>query len=186
MPSVDVLKPIKSPFGEYLDFPIVPRDSPEKPNKAFYVSQLAKGMAVGVHRVGEYPVFFKLFDRYVKKHRLKLKLAARQKTPDLWLLIPHDPKGERPSFELRDDSREHGRFKFYASELRSGKTLVFKDESFAARAKRAFHLYTPKQNRQDSRVVITKDGRGTFLVSVEKRVTVKASAKSRKLVKTSF
>lgn len=67
--------------GEYIDFPVVPKEAPFKPNKQYYVEMLAEGVMVGIHDKREYPTFFKLFQRYTQYHRLPLRLYLRQVEP---------------------------------------------------------------------------------------------------------
>jgi hypothetical protein len=153
---------------EFLEFPVVDRSAPIKPNKQFYVEAMAKGKTVGIHSIKEYPTFFKLFRRYCDRHRLKLRLHVRQTLPDLWLLIPRKESEDKPDVVLEGDWREHGRYKYYAAQLEQGAQLSFTDEEEATKARRAWMLYTPKDARGDRGCVITKLPRsGKVVVSVE-------------------
>jgi hypothetical protein len=165
-----------NPFGtkgessshEYLEFPVVDKNAPIKPNKQYYVEALAKGRTIGIHSIKEYPTFFKLFSRYSERHRLKMRLHVRQTLPDLWLLIPRKEADDKPEVVLEGDWREHGRYKYYAAQLEQGAQLSFTDADEAAKARRAWMLYTPKEDREDRACVITKLPRsGKLVVSVE-------------------
>lgn len=158
----------ESSSHEYLEFPVVERNSPIKPNKQYYVEALAKGQTIGIHSVKEYPTFFKLFRRYCDRHRLKLRLHVRQTLPDLWLLIPRKESEEKPEVILESDWREHGRYKYYAVQLEQGSQLSFTDQEEATKARRAWMLYTPREERAGRSCVITKLPRsGKIVVSVE-------------------
>jgi hypothetical protein len=153
---------------EYLEFPVVERDAPIKPNKQFFVEALAKGQTIGIHAIKEYPTFFKLFRRYCDRHRLKLRLHVRQTLPDLWLLIPRKESDDKPDVVLESDWREHGRYKYYAAQLEQGTQLSFTDEDEATKARRAWMLYTPRTDRTDRSCTVTKLPRsGKFVVSVQ-------------------
>ncbi|HEU5081413.1 MAG TPA: hypothetical protein VFT72_19530 [Opitutaceae bacterium] len=153
---------------EFLEFPVVDRNSPIKPNKQYYVEAMAKGKTIGIHSIKEYPTFFKLFRRYCDSHRLKLRLHVRQTKPDLWLLIPRKESEDKPEVILEGDWREHGRYKYYAAQLEQGVQLSFTDEDEATKARRAWMLYTPKEAREDRTCVITKLPRsGKLVVSID-------------------
>ena len=153
---------------EYLEFPVVDRNAPIKPNKQFYVEAMAKGQTIGIHSVKEYPTFFKLFRRYCERYRLKLRLHVRQTLPDLWLLIPRKESDDKPEVILEGDWREHGRYKYYAVQLEQGIQLSFTDEDEAVKARRAWMLYTPRKARASRDCVITKLPRsGKLVVSIE-------------------
>jgi hypothetical protein len=158
----------ESSSHEYLEFPVVDRSSPIKPNKQYYVEALAKGQTIGIHSVKEYPTFFKLFRRYCERHKLKLRLHVRQTLPDLWLLIPRKESDDKPDVVLEGDWREHGRYKYYAVQLEQGSQLSFADEEEATKARRAWMLYTPRETRGDRTCVITKLPRsGKIVVNVQ-------------------
>jgi hypothetical protein len=158
----------QSSSHEYLEFPVVDKNAPIKPNKQYYVEALANGQTIGIHSVKEYPTFFKLFRRYCDRHRLKMRLHVRQTLPDLWLLIPRKDSEEKPEVVLEGDWREHGRYKYYAVQLEQGTELSFTDEEEATKARRAWMLYTPKNKRGGRTCVVTKLPRsGKFVVSVQ-------------------
>lgn len=158
----------QSSSHEYLEFPVVDKNAPIKPNKQYYVEALAKGQTIGIHSVKEYPTFFKLFRRYCDRHRLKMRLHVRQTLPDLWLLIPRKESDDKPDVVLEGDWREHGRYKYYAVQLEQGTQLSFTDKDEATKARRAWMLYTPRKDREDRVCVITKLPRsGKLVVSVE-------------------
>ncbi|HEY9153650.1 MAG TPA: hypothetical protein VIM69_00880 [Opitutaceae bacterium] len=160
----------ESSSHEYLEFPVVDKTAPIKPNKQFYVEAMAKGQTIGIHSVKEYPTFFKLFRRYCERHRLKLRLHVRQTLPDLWLLIPRKESDDKPEVILESDWREHGRYKYYATQLEQGAQLSFTDEEEATKARRAWMLYTPSKARTTRECVVTKLPRsGKLVVSVESR-----------------
>jgi hypothetical protein len=153
---------------EYLDFPVVDRSAPIKPNKQYYVEALAKGQTVGIHSIKEYPTFFKLFRRYCDRHRLKMRLHVRQTLPDLWLLIPRKESDDKPDVVLEGDWREHGRYKYYAVQLEQGTQLSFPTEEEATKARRAWMLYTPRNDRTGRVCNVSKLPRsGKFVVSVQ-------------------
>lgn len=161
----------QSSSHEYLEFPVVDKSAPIKPNKQYYVEALASGQTVGIHSVKEYPTFFKLFRRYCDRHRLKMRLHVRQTLPDLWLLIPRKDSDDKPDVILEGDWREHGRYKYYAVQLDQGAQLSFTDGDEAAKARRAWMLYTPRDKRRDRSCVITKLPRsGKIVVSVQENL----------------
>lgn len=167
--SVDVssLKYQSSIHGKYIDFPSFTYGAAFKPNKQFFVEALAQGTTVGIHRYQEYPTFFKLFQRYVKNRKLKLKLYIRQVETDLWLLIPRDLSEPKPDSTIGGDWREHGRYKWYASELEKGEILKFNSEAEALKARRAWMLYFPPEERVSREAVIELREK-TYRVSVRK------------------
>lgn len=155
---------------EFLEFPVVDKAAPIKPNKQYYVEALAKGQTVGIHSVKEYPTFFKLFRRYCERHRLKMRLHVRQTLPDLWLLIPRKESEVKPDVVLEGDWREHGRYKYYAAQLEQGVQLSFSDEEEGTKARRAWMLYTPREKRRSRTCVVAKLPRsGKCVVSVQEK-----------------
>lgn len=158
----------ESSSHEYLEFPVVDPGSPIKLNKQYYVACLAKGQTIGIRSSKEYPTFFKLFRRYCQSHKLKLSLSVRQTLPDLWLLIPRAESEQKPDIVPDGDWREHGRYKYYAAQLKEGNPLSFDSKLEAQKARRAWMLYTPRDARGDHVCVITKFIKsGKFVVRVQ-------------------
>ncbi|PTY05241.1 hypothetical protein DB347_17400 [Opitutaceae bacterium EW11] len=168
--TLSLPKVSQSSSHEYLDFPVVDRNAPIKPNKQYYVEALAKGQTIGIHSLKEYPTFFKLFRRYCDRHRLKMRLHVRQTLPDVWLLIPRKENEDKPDVVLEGDWREHGRYKYYAVQLEQGSQLSFTDPDEANKARRAWMLYTPRKKRADRECLVTKLPRsGKIVVSVQEK-----------------
>lgn len=140
--------------GEYIDLPILPKSHPIKPNKQYYVEALTEGTAVGIHAVNEYPVLFRLFQRYITRRKLPLKLYCRQVRPDLWILLARKKSDPKPPTMLIGDWREHGRYKWYAEQLEKGEMVKAENELEATKVRRAWMLYTPSERRtgRDARI----------------------------------
>lgn len=150
---------------EYIDFPVVPKDAPFKPNKQYYVEALAAGTIVGIHSIKEYPTFFKLFSRYVAKRKLPMKLYNRQVKEDLWLLIGRKKTDPKPGSMLEGDWREHGRYKWYAQQLELGETITVDSNDEATKVRRAWMLYVPGEKREERDAIIEFRG-GKYRVSI--------------------
>lgn len=140
--------------GEYIDFPVVPKTAPFKPNKQYYIEALAEGSMVGIHASKEYPVFFKLFQRYIAYRKISMKLYIRQVKPDLWILAARKTTEPKPQSMLSGDWREHGRYKWYAEQLEKGEQVTVEDQAEATKARRAWMLYTTEDRRAGRDVVI--------------------------------
>jgi hypothetical protein len=145
--------------GEYIDFPDVSSNSPFKPNKQYFVEALSEGTAVGIHNLKEYPTFFKLFSRYIDNAGLKMKLYIRQVKPDLWLLLARKATEPKPGALLEGDFREHGRYKWYAQQLETGKGVVAGNQDEAQKVRRAWMLYVLPESRVNRECVF--EGNGT-------------------------
>lgn len=155
----------ETPAGEFIEFPTVPHNSPIKPNKQYYVEVLAEGTMVGIHELRLYPTFFKLFARYNGYHKLKLKLYVRQVKADLWVLIARKASEPKPGSMIDGDFREHGKYKWYAEQLNKGETVELENETEARKARRAWMLYTPSEQRGQLEAVVERKGK-KYLVSV--------------------
>lgn len=155
--SIEVPR-VETSSGEYIEFPIVPHNSPIRPNKQFYVEALADGTMVGIRLFKEYPTFFKLFERYNEYHKLKLKLYVRQVKADLWLLIARKASDPKPGSMIDGDFREHGKYKWYAEQLNKGESIILDSEQEAIKCRRAWMLYTPIQLRGDNHCIVDPKG----------------------------
>jgi hypothetical protein len=144
---------------EYLDFPLVSENSPAKPNRHYFVSELVKGTRVGIHRRGQYPLFFKLFQRACAEQRIKLKLTCRQVAPDLWLLVPRKPSEPKPGSLLNGAWRRHGRTQFLVTQLIRGEALEFSDPGEATKIRRAWLNKVRAADRCGRECVIERRGR---------------------------
>jgi hypothetical protein len=156
---------------EYLDFPLVPASAPAKPNRHYFVLELISGTPVGIHRQGDYPLFFKLFQRACAEQRKKLTLTLRQVAPDLWLLIPRKPTEPKPGTLLNGAWRRHGRTKFLVTQLIRGETLDLPDAREAAKIRRAWLNRVRAADRNGRECVIELRGR-------KYRLTVKSAPAS--------
>ena len=94
--TVAELERTDSTFGAYIDFPDTGPCSPFKISKHYFVELLATGRLLGIHRMEEYPTFFKLFRKYSEDNQLELKLSMRQVRDNLWLLIPRKGSAPKP------------------------------------------------------------------------------------------
>jgi hypothetical protein len=152
---------------EYLDFPVSepvgPREAPpkERPAKNYYVWEMAvKGKNVAIHKIEDYPIFFRLFQRYCKENSIKRKLYIRQLNATTWVLFSKKEKEAPPPKYITDqmDFRTCGRFKFYADRLQDAKG-----------ARRAWNNYYGRKRNPGRHCVITKlKVSKSVVVSVEK------------------
>ena len=163
---------------EYLDFPtsepVGPKEAPPKqrPAKNYYVWEMAvKGKNVAIHKIEDYPIFFRLFQRYCEENSIKRKLYIRQLNATTWVLFSKKEKETPPPKYITDqmDFRTCGRFKFYADRLQDGERLSLSERD-ARGARRAWNNYHGRKRNPGRHCVITKlKVSKSVVVSVEKR-----------------
>jgi hypothetical protein len=149
---------------EYLDFPVKepvgPKDAPpkERPAKNYYVWEMAvNGKNIAIHKITEYPIFFRMFTRYCKANSIKRKLYIRQLNADTWVMFSKREKDAPPPKYITDemDFRTFGRFKFYADRLQEGERLSLSERDAKA-ATRAWNNYHGRKRNPGRRCIILR------------------------------
>lgn len=145
-----------------------------RPDSRAVMRKAVEGHPVEVTSGNDYINLYHVFERLQSsdKKLAKLTLVRRQIGSSRWLLFVVPPGESAPAVELQDNyDPKRGRYKRYAEQLASGDALRFTDHSEAVKARRAWQLYVPRENRKKLRSSIRRIGKSdAFMVVIGPRV----------------
>lgn len=133
-----------------------------RPDSRSVVRKAIEGYPVVVDSNNDYINLYHVFERLIKAEQLQhLRLIRKQVGETRWILYVVSEDAEQPAAELEDGyDPKRGRYKRYAEQLASGNALTFSDKSEAIKARRAWQLYVPAEERQDLRSSVKTLGKG--------------------------
>jgi hypothetical protein len=143
-----------------------------RPDSRSVIRKAIEGYPVVVESNNDYINLYHVFERLVKSEQLDhLCLVRKQVGESKWVLYAVNDKHEAPRANLSSGyDPKRGRYKRYAEKLASGAALTFSDRGEAIKARRAWQLYTPAEQRKHLRSSVRAAGRGNrFLVCILER-----------------
>lgn len=138
-----------------------------RPDSRSVMRKAIEGVPVIVESNNDYINLYHVFDRLAKAEGLgELKLVRKQVGESRWVLYVSAEKSEAPKASLeRGYDPKRGRYKRYAEQLAEGNALTFSDKNEAIKARRAWQLYVPAEERDLLRSAVRAVGKtGKYLV----------------------
>lgn len=138
-----------------------------RPDSRSVIRRAIEGVAVIVESNNDYINLYHVFERLIEAEGLQhLKLIRKQIGENRWILNVASDKEEAPMAELeRGYDPKRGRYKRYADQLVAGNALSFSDKNEAIKARRAWQLYVPAEERKHQRSAVRLVGKtGKYLV----------------------
>lgn len=127
-----------------------------RPDSRSVMRKAIEGVPVIVDTNNDYINLYHVFERLVKAEGLEtLKLVRQQVGETRWILyvVTEDAPPPRADLERGYDPKR-GRYKRYADQLAAGNALTFSDKDEAIKARRAWQLYIPAEERSHLRSVV--------------------------------
>ncbi len=138
-----------------------------RPDSRGVMRRAIEGYPVIVESNNDYINLYHVFERLIKAEDLgNLTLVRKQIGESRWTLYVVREKHDAPKTELQDGyDPKRGRYKRYAEQLAAGNALTFTDKSEAIKARRAWQLYIPVEQRKHMRSSVKSFGKaGKYLV----------------------
>ena len=143
---------------------------PMKPDSRAVIERAFAGHPILISSQKDYVNLYHVYDR--KNARLpseEQRLFLRQQIgKNSWRLFIAKSKKELPKVRLEKDyNPRRGRYKRYAEQLAAGARLILHDKAEAIKARRAWQLYTPREERLHLRSAVRHMkgcGRPLFIV----------------------
>lgn len=140
-----------------------------RPDSRSVIRKAIEGHPIVVDSNNDYINLYHVFERYAQAEGLhKLKLVRQQVGANRWLVHVVTEDEELPEAPLEKGyDPKRGRYKRYAEMLAEGNALTFADKSEAIKARRAWQLYVPAENRRHLRSTVrTMKKSGKYLVAI--------------------
>ena len=130
------------------------RGIPVKQDTRVVIERAYAGHPILISSDKDYVNLYHVYDR--RNRRLPVDerryLVRQQIGPSRWRLFMVRHRDDAPTLELeRNYDPKRGRYIRYAAQLAAGEQLVLHDKGEAIKARRAWHLYTPKAERLNLR-----------------------------------
>lgn len=144
-----------------------------RPDSRAVMRKAIEGHPVEVGSGNDYINLYHVFERMVASDRKlsRLRLIRKQVGHSRWLIFVVGENQEAPDVPLLDGyDPKRGRYKRYAEQLAGGDAVQLPNKTEAIKARRAWQLYVPAEERRHLRSTIRKVARtGKFLVLVLER-----------------
>jgi hypothetical protein len=140
-----------------------------RPDSRNVVRKAIDGVPVIVESNNDYINLYHVFERLLKAEGLdELKLVRKQVGESRWMLYVVKGEASLPATPLeRGYDPKRGRYKRYAEQLAAGNALTFSDKGEAVKARRAWQLYVPAEERANKRSTVRSVGKGgRYLVCI--------------------
>lgn len=147
-----------------------------RPDSRSVVRKAIEGYPVIVDSNNDYINLYHVFERLSKAEQLEnLRIIRKQVGESRWILYVTEVEKDAPKADLEDGyDPKRGRYKRYAEQLSEGNALTFSDKSEAIKARRAWQLYIPAEERKHQRSSVKSVGKsGKFLVCLLPKKTQK-------------
>ena len=149
---------------------------PVKQDSRAVIDRAFAGQTILISSDKDYVNLYHVFDRRNRKLPVKERrcLVRQQIGPSRWRLFVVRDRGEAPALALEDDyNPKRGRYKRYADQLAGGDKLILHDKGEAIKARRAWQLYTPKEERRHLRSAVRhlKTAKPTYMVEILTRAS---------------
>lgn len=133
-----------------------------RPDSRSVIRKAIEGYPIIVESNNDYINLYHVFERLVKAEHLEtLKLVRKQVGESRWLLFAVNESDNAPKANLQPGyDPKRGRYKRYAEQLSQGNALTFNDKSEAIKARRAWQLYIPAEQRRHLRSSVRATGKG--------------------------
>ena len=138
-----------------------------RPDSRSVVRKAIEGYPVLVDSNNDYINLYHVFERLSKAEQLdNYRIIRKQIGESRWILYVVQEARGVPKAELEDGyDPKRGRYKRYAEQLSEGNALTFSDKSEAIKARRAWQLYIPAEQRKNLRSSVKSLGKsGKYLV----------------------
>lgn len=138
-----------------------------RPDSRSVMRKAIEGVPVVVESNNDYINLYHVFERLIKAEGMpELKLIRKQVGETRWVLFVVNEEASVPKTGLdRGYDPKRGRYKRYAEQLTEGDALTFSDKNEAIKARRAWQLYVPAEEREHLRSAVRTVGKtGKFLV----------------------
>lgn len=140
-----------------------------RPDSRSVIRKAIEGHPIVVDSNNDYINLYHVFERYAQAEGLEqLKLIRQQVGANRWLVhvVSEDDAVPDAPLEKGYDPKR-GRYKRYADMLAQGNALTFSDKAEAIKARRAWQLYIPAEERRQLRSTVrTMKKSGKFLVAI--------------------
>lgn len=144
-----------------------------RPDSRAVMRKAIEGHPIEVGSGNDYINLYHVFERMVQadKKLAKLRLIRKQIGHSRWLIFVTSGNVTVPDVPLQDGyDPKRGRYKRYAEQLAAGDAVQLPNKVEAVKARRAWQLYVPAEERRHLRSTIRKVTRtGKFLVLVLER-----------------
>ena len=144
---------------------------PVKQDSCVVVERAYAGHPILISSDKDYVNLYHVFDRRNRKlPEVEQRCLVRQQIgPSRWRLFVVRHRDDAPPLELEHHyDPKRGRYKRYAEQLADGDKLILHDKGEAIKARRAWQLYTPKEERlhQRSSVRRIRSPKLTYMVQI--------------------
>ena len=147
---------------------------PVKQDSRVVIDRAFAGHPILISSDKDYVNLYHVYDR--RNRRLPVDerryLVRQQIGPSRWRLFMVRHRDDAPTLELeRNYDPKRGRYIRYAARLAAGEQLFLHDKGEAIKARRAWHLYTPKEERRHQRSSVRRirSPKLTFMVQIVPR-----------------
>jgi hypothetical protein len=133
-----------------------------RPDSRNVIRKAIEGHPILVESNNDYINLYHVFERLVTAEGLDtLRLIRKQVGESKWILYAVKHKSEAPKSSLDNGyDPKRGRYKRYAQQLADGNALTFSDKNEAIKARRAWQLYIPVEQRRHQRSSVRHIGKG--------------------------
>jgi len=147
---------------------------PVKQDSRAVIERAYAGHPILIASDKDYVNLYHVFDRRNRKLPVEEQrcLVRQQIGPSRWRLFVVRHRGDVPPLELVPHyDPKRGRYKRYAEQLANGDKLILHDKGEAIKARRAWQLYAPKEERRHHRSSVRRIRRPkpTFMVQIVPR-----------------
>jgi hypothetical protein len=147
---------------------------PVKQDSCVVIERAYAGHPIMISSDKDYVNLYHVFDRRNRKlpEEERRCLVRQQIGPSRWRLFVVRHRDDAPPLELEHHyDPKRGRYKRYADQLANGDKLILHDKSEAIKARRAWQLYTPKEERRHQRSSVRRirSPKLTFMVQIVPR-----------------
>lgn len=145
-----------------------------RPDSRQVMELAAAGHPIEVTSGNDYINLYHVFERLMgsdKRRYAGMKLVRKQFGRERWRLFVVKDDSAIPEVELEEGyDPKRGRYKRYAEQLTAGETVVLSNKKEAIKARRAWQLYVPKNQRRHLRSTVRKCGsKGQYAVVIAQR-----------------
>jgi hypothetical protein len=127
---------------------------PVKQDSRVVIDRAYAGHPILISSNKDYVNLYHVFDRRNRQLPVKEQryLVRQQIGPSRWRIFIVRHRADAPALELeRNYDPKRGRYLRYGAQLAAGHQLFLHDKSDAIKARRAWQLYTPKEERRNKR-----------------------------------
>jgi len=147
---------------------------PVKQDSRVVIERAFSGHPILIGTDKDYVNLYHVFDRRNRKLPTKERryLVRQQIGPSQWRLFVVRNRDEVPALALEQHyDPKRGRYKRHAEQLANGDKLILHDKGEAIKARRAWQLYTPKEQRRHQRSSVRRlrSAKPTFMVQIQDR-----------------